>query len=763
MKAHPMSDQDTLVTDLQRLLPQAWQETTRELSEKLLQSDIPLRLTLVGGFSVGKSSLLNMLMGESLLQTALEESTALPTFIEHGAQRRMELIRTDGSVEKLDPEAFATATTCAPEQAACAVLYLPQDWLNGLSIIDLPGLGSLSAEHHAYTRAQISQADAVLYLLDPRGPTQSDLQTLADIRQQGKRVKVMVTRWDEVEASVARGEKCPSLEQWAAQIEAGCGGLRVRLVPCHRQGLGRDEVMEFLQRAKADLADIRTARFKAELKPLLDNALGSQAEARRTCEATSDEAVRVMHQTLMERKQTLSEFKAGLYAQQQQERQQAEQNSQAVRTRVRAGLSDGLRQQIRLLQDETGWVEFGRQGTRCLREALADLATQLSQTSTDHGQINLSPVQIEEFNLRLPTPVALEVGDLMDLARIKQIEQELARHQAEQANTESQLANLPGGQDSGEAEQHLQQMLLTRQQIAVQPLPRIVREVEPGGNGGAYGRMLGDLLDIGLLFVNPALIGTKVASVVGKGAKMAGMAVKASQVARQVSNGVQAAQAVQAGTRVAGFVPPPVMNKLGALEMLSFSYWGERIGNMFSAAPRTEEITDPQAKAEQAQAIAEVEARIQSLRREIHRQEDLANERQLGGWALEQSRKEQARLQADLAWHARQLEDKQREAEQSAQRERQATLERHAERAVAHWLRSFDQQAGSMSDVLHDHVRQHWEQRVDALVNERLADIEALSRQLQASDQDKHEVLAQLTREAEGLRMARERLDRTGA
>lgn len=748
-----MYKQQQFLDELIQALPAPWHGAIGGLADNVLQTDAAMRLVLVGAFSVGKSSLLNMLLGEHLLQTALEETTALPTFIEHGEQRRMQLVGNDGSTLPLNEDELASATTQAPENAACAVLTLPLEWLKGLSIIDLPGLGSMSAANSSYTSAQIQQADVVLYLIDPRGPTQSDLRHLTTIRQYGKRVKVMVTRWDDVEAAVARGEKAPSLEQWAVQIQAGTG-LKVRLAPCHRNGLGRDEVLEFLQRAREDLGDIRLRRFRAELKPILENAHGQNTEAQRTCETASEEEAQALHRELMQRKQALSDFKAGLYQQQQQDRDRAEQQCQAVQAQSRGRLASDLKQQAGQLHDEAGWDEFGAIGTQRMQAALTDVAGQFSQLSAGYGQLSLPSAQVAEFNLRLPAPEIIGANDFLDMARISQVQQELEKYQGEIAVVESKLATL-SVQDMSEAEHALQQLLLQRQQIAAQPLPRIVQRIEGDGNGATMGRFFGEIADIWLMFVNPAAVGAKVASLVGKGAKVANIAVKAQKVATNVSKGIKVAQAIQTGHRVSG-VPGAVVDKLRTLEVLSLGYWGERIGTALDGGPQEEEIIDPAAQTEQAQALATIEAQIQALSRELARNEDIANERRLTGWALEQNRKEQERLQADLARRTQQMEQKRRDAQDLARQERHELLARHADRAVAQWLRSFDQQTGSMAELMRARIKSYWEDRVEALVDERMVEIGALTAQADAGPQEKKEALARLQAEAAGITRAME-------
>lgn len=748
-----MSKQQQLLDELIQTLPAPWHGAIGELAENILQADAPMRLVLVGAFSVGKSSFLNMLLGEHLLQTALEETTALPTFIEYGEQRAMQLVGHDGGTLPLDEEGFSRATTQAPENAACAVLTLPLEWLKGLSIIDLPGLGSLLAANQAYTSAQIQQADVVLYLIDPRGPTQSDLKTITTIRQHGKRVKVMVTRWDEVEAAVSRGEKAPSLEQWAAQIEAGAG-IKVRLAPCHRNGLGRDEALDFLQRAREDLSNIRLRRFRAELKPILENALGQNADAQRSCETASEEAAQTLHRELMQRKQALSEFKAGLYQQQQQDRDSVEQQCQTVQTQTRSHLASDLKQQAKQLHNESDWDEFGARGTQRLQAALTEVAGQFSHLSSSYGQLNLPVAQVIKFNLRLPAPEIVDVNDFLDIAKIGQVQQKLENCQGEIAAVESKLATL-SVQDLSESEQVLHQLLLQRRQIAAQPLPRIMQQVENPGGGATMGRFIGEIADIGLMFLNPTLVGTKVAALVGKGAKVANIAVKTQKVASNISRGVKVAQAIQSGRRVPS-APEPAMDKLKMLEVLSLGYWGERIGAALGGQPQEEEIIDPTAQAEQAQALAIIEAQIQTLRRDLARNEDIANERQLTGWALEQNRKEQERLQIDLARRTQQIEQKRRDAQESARQERHELLVRHADRAVAQWLRSFDQQNGSMAELMRARIKSYWEDRVEALVDERMVEIDALRAQAEAGPQEKKETLARLQVEAAGMTHAME-------
>lgn len=742
-----MSTPHPFLTELLQQLPAVWHDPVTALADATLQTANPLRLILVGAFSVGKSSLLNMLLQESLLQSAMEETTALPTFIEYGVQREMQLIGPDGSTLPLDEAGFANATTQAPVGAACAVLALPQIWLKGVLIVDLPGLGSVSSTHRDYTLAQIQQADAVLYLVGPIGPSQTDLDMLKQIHDAGKRVKIMIARWDLIEEAVARGEKMPSLEQWSAQIEAATG-LRMRLAACHKAGLGRDEAIDFVQRCREDLDTIRLRRFRVELQPILQNALGQNADSQRSCEVDSEQASRELHQELMLRKQKLTEFKASLYAEQQQDRERIERECGALLQAHRQKLARQLGEQAEQLTDEPQWPAFSQHGGDLLRAAAQEVARAFSGMSANYGALALPEAQVIELNLRLPEPEEVSAQDFLDVGKLSQLQHELKSHQAEFEAIENKLVTLDVA-DMSQHEQALSDLLLQRNQLAAQPLPMVIQRVG-NGNGALIGRILGEVADIGLMFVNPAAAGAKVAALAGKGAKMAGVAVKTAQVAKTVKTGVKVAQALHSGQQKVSGVPQPVMNKLSGLEMLSMGYWGERIGLMFDG-PSEIEVVDPQAVAEQHAALSELDKQSNNLRRALARNEDIANERQLSGWALEQNRKEQARLQAELQRLNAQAEQKQREALQNQQEERQLQLKRQAERAVAHWLRSFEQQTTAMNDLIHAQVKSYWQDRVEATVNDRLQEIEQLKAQTQSSADDKQALLARLREEAQAI------------
>ena len=188
-----------------------------------------------------------------------------------------------------------------------------------------------------------------------------------------------------------------------------------------------------------------------------------------------------------------------------------------------------------------------------------------------------------------------------------------------------------------------------------------------------------------------------------------------------------------------------MVGKLQVLEMLSLGYWGEKAGSMFSGgAQPLRTMTDPAALAQQQQALSEIEARRRTLQAELNRAQDIADERELTGWALEQNNKEQAQLRAELSNQQHKAEQKKKDFERIAATERAELLQRYTERAVDQWLRHFDQHTSAMAELLHGRIKNYWEQRVEALVQERMAEVDDVAAQLSSAPAAKDATLAQL-------------------
>lgn len=139
--------------------------------------DGPLRLAIAGRVKAGKSTLLNALVGENLAPTDAGECTRIVTWYSYGPAPRVRVhpvggepvdrpFTRDGGALDIDLGGLSA------EQVDHLEVRWPTRRLQGLTLVDTPGIASISTEVSARTEraltgdvGQVAVADAVLYLL----------------------------------------------------------------------------------------------------------------------------------------------------------------------------------------------------------------------------------------------------------------------------------------------------------------------------------------------------------------------------------------------------------------------------------------------------------------------------------------------------------------------------------------------------------------------------------------------------------------------
>jgi hypothetical protein len=147
----------------------------------------------VGQFKRGKSSLINALIGESVLPVGVVPVTSVVTMIRYGRQRTARVRLAGGEWHDLDPGALAAYVSEAenPEnrkQVDGVEVLVPSPLLaSGMCLVDTPGLGSVSAGNTAATRAFVPHIDAALVVLGADPPISGEEATL--VTEVGKQVQ----------------------------------------------------------------------------------------------------------------------------------------------------------------------------------------------------------------------------------------------------------------------------------------------------------------------------------------------------------------------------------------------------------------------------------------------------------------------------------------------------------------------------------------------------------------------------------------------
>ncbi|MEV6619448.1 dynamin family protein [Amycolatopsis sp. NPDC051106] len=187
-----------------RLQSQVSARTAAGFAEVLRRLGAPLQVAVAGRIKSGKSTLVNALIGRRVAPTDIGECTRLVTRFQYGTVDRVEIVFTDGRKQVLPfasdgmipAELGVDITTVSHIEA-----YLTNAVLQGMTVIDTPGLGSLDAASVSRTeqllgaakhrkedegsdelddtsRNAVAGAEAVLYVVT-QGVRADDQQALA--------------------------------------------------------------------------------------------------------------------------------------------------------------------------------------------------------------------------------------------------------------------------------------------------------------------------------------------------------------------------------------------------------------------------------------------------------------------------------------------------------------------------------------------------------------------------------------------------------
>jgi predicted GTPase len=164
-----------LIETLERVddLPEPQMEQVRDA---LFHTDVPYLMVLVGPFSAGKSSIINALLGEKVLDVGPIPTTDHIHILRHG------------------PEVQKTRV------GESTTIFHPHPLLENLSFVDTPGLESVFEKHDTITRQFLHRADLVLLVMVATHVlSASNLDFLRELREYGKRTIIVVNQVDVLE------------------------------------------------------------------------------------------------------------------------------------------------------------------------------------------------------------------------------------------------------------------------------------------------------------------------------------------------------------------------------------------------------------------------------------------------------------------------------------------------------------------------------------------------------------------------------------
>lgn len=153
-------------------------------------------LAVLGQVKRGKSTLLNALLGEDVLPTAVVPLTAIPTFIQYGAERSLRVRYHDNRPDTLikgEPlkwlqkqlAGFVTEDANPKNIKGVREVEIthPAAILRDVVLIDTPGIGSTFRHNTEVTMNFLPQCDAALFMVSADPPiTEVEVAFLSEIR-----------------------------------------------------------------------------------------------------------------------------------------------------------------------------------------------------------------------------------------------------------------------------------------------------------------------------------------------------------------------------------------------------------------------------------------------------------------------------------------------------------------------------------------------------------------------------------------------------
>ncbi|MCD2116111.1 MULTISPECIES: dynamin family protein [Rhodococcus] len=174
--------------------------TDRLTAARTKVSDPRLRVVVVGGLNQGKSRFVNALLGLEVCSVGDDETTAVPTLVQHGQEPSAELVPTGSAPRIAVP--FDDLQQVAPRSAGRDVdrleVSVPSPLLaDGLVFVDTPGVGGHGNPHTAATLTLLATADAVFVVSDASQEfTAPEMSFLRQVQTLCPASAVLVTKTD---------------------------------------------------------------------------------------------------------------------------------------------------------------------------------------------------------------------------------------------------------------------------------------------------------------------------------------------------------------------------------------------------------------------------------------------------------------------------------------------------------------------------------------------------------------------------------------
>lgn len=247
----------------------------KDLAAKLENQKVTI--SVIGQFKRGKSTLVNAILGDTILPVGIVPVTAAVTEIRYG-EKSADVLFNNGVVKPVD---FEDLHTYINEQenpnnvlgVNSVTMYTPSEFLkDGITFVDTPGVGSVHQNNTDAAYAFVKESDAVIFLLSVDSPiNQIEIDFLKNAKEYASKFYFVVNKTDMI-SSEDLGiyvQYCQDLLKNIMEVD------KVTLFPVSaKQNSGLEELKAtILFDCKHSIKEILEDSVRMKLADLIDGAL----------------------------------------------------------------------------------------------------------------------------------------------------------------------------------------------------------------------------------------------------------------------------------------------------------------------------------------------------------------------------------------------------------------------------------------------------------------------------------------------------------
>ena len=351
----------------------------------------------VGQFKRGKSTLLNALVGESVLPVGVVPVTAVVTVVRHGERRSARVRFAAGGWQEIATADLAQFVTEEqnPENGkgvAAVEVFVPSELLaSGMCLVDTPGIGSVFVGNTEATRAFVPHVDAALVVLGADPPISADELTLVqEIAKQCAEVLFVLNKADKLTA--AELDEADKFTRRVLKDRANLDGLRLFDVSATERLTGQapargwprlvDALGDLARQSGSDLVQAAEERGLALLSARLHHHLDEQRGALLRPVEESEQRVEALRACVSEAERALSDLGHLFTAEQERLARIWDDRREAFLKRAKPAARTKLAESIRAAEVHRG---------PALREKAIHLADEISRKWLDQWRAESQP------------------------------------------------------------------------------------------------------------------------------------------------------------------------------------------------------------------------------------------------------------------------------------------------------------------------------------------------------------------------------------